>query len=85
MTPIRRLCIAGGLLICSLGMPRVSFGISGCTNAYLTGTYNATIASANVTNVLNTLNSTTVGLNGGFGANSAGLLSAGAVPEAMMC
>ena len=33
-----------GLLAC-LGLPQASFGISGCNNAYLMGTYNAQITA----------------------------------------
>jgi len=47
--------IVAGLLV-GLGLPRASFGISGCTNANLTGTYNAQISSANFMNVLSTIN-----------------------------
>ena len=55
MTLTQRMYIAAGLLVW-LGLPRASFGISGCTNANLTGTYNAQISSANFMNVLSTIN-----------------------------
>jgi hypothetical protein len=41
------------LLTCSLGLPRISYAISGCTNANLSGTYNAQIQNANLSGVLN--------------------------------
>jgi hypothetical protein len=72
MTKSRRTCVLGGLLFCSLGLglPRVSYGITGCTNAYLTGTYTAQVSSTNFMNVLNALNGagTTGGATGATGA-----------------
>jgi len=45
-----------GLLLCSLTLPQVSYGITGCTNANLMGAYNAQISSSGLMNVLNSLN-----------------------------
>jgi len=52
----QRTFILGALLLSGLGLPRLSYAIVGCTNAYLTGTYNAQVSSANFMSVLNTLN-----------------------------
>ena len=51
-------CVLGGLLICGLGLglPRVSYAVTGCTNGYLSGTYTASVQSANFLNVLNNIN-----------------------------
>jgi len=51
-----RIVMAVASLLSGLGVLRVSYAITGCTNAYLTGTYNAQISSANFMNVLNALN-----------------------------
>jgi len=69
--------IVGGLLLSGLGLPRVSFAVTGCTNANLTGTYNAQIASGNLMNVLNTVNGTasTTTSTSGSGTSSSGTTS----------
>ena len=69
MTLTQRMYMVTGLLVC-LGLPRASFGISGCTTGYLTGTYNAQISSTNFMNVLNTLNSTAATGSGKGGAQA---------------
>jgi hypothetical protein len=77
MTSIKTLFVAG-LVYCGLGLglPRISYGITGCTNAYLTGTYNAQIASINFQSLGSSGGTTgsaatgTAVANGGFGNNS---------------
>lgn len=59
---------SAGLLFCGLALPGVSYGITGCTNGYVTGTYNAQISSANFMSVLNSLNATAGANNGGSGS-----------------
>ena len=83
MTPTHKTLVVAGFLLCGLTMPQASYAISGCTNARLTGTYNAQVSSASLMNVLNTLNPTTTStttstLQGGFGNNTNSL--SGAVP-----
>jgi len=58
MSPIRRALSFAGILLGSLTLPQLSFGITGCTNGNLMGTYNAQISSANISNVLHTVNIT---------------------------
>lgn len=73
MTKSQRTSVFGGLLLCGLGLglPQASYAITGCTNAYLTGTYNAQVSSTNFMSVLNSLNgntSTTGGTSGSTGS-----------------
>ena len=66
----------GGL---GLGVPRVSYAITGCSNVNLSGTYNAQVSSTNFMSVLNALNGggTTGGTTGATGATGlAGAISA---------
>jgi hypothetical protein len=49
---IQKSLIVGGLLLCGLGLPRASFAISGCSNGYLMGTYNAQVSSMNFSQAL---------------------------------
>src|SRR5205085_11247664 len=62
--------LLGGLLVCGLGLPQASFGISGCNNGYLMGTYNADITSLNFQRVLQSLNSTSAGGTSGASGTS---------------
>src|SRR5580765_2485037 len=70
MTNSQRTCILGGLLFCTLGLgvPRVSYAITGCSNAYLSGTYNAQVTSSSLMSVLNALNHTGGSTGGATGA-----------------
>lgn len=74
----QKTCVMGGLLICGLGLglPTNSYAITGCTNAYLTGTYTAQVMSANFLDVLNSINnaagSTSMGGSGGTGTSGSG-------------
>ncbi|MBZ5623743.1 MAG: hypothetical protein LAQ69_34340 [Acidobacteriia bacterium] len=66
MTLTHKTLTFAGILLCSMGLPRVSYGITGCNNSYLTGAYNIQVSSANVTSLLNTLNSSgSTGSTGG--------------------
>jgi hypothetical protein len=60
MLSTRRTVVIGGLFLCSIGLPRVTLAVTGCTNGQLQGFYNAQIASGNFMNVLNALNSSSV-------------------------
>ena len=56
MTPFRTtLLLSAGLLFAGLGL-QPAFAISGCTNMYLQGTYNAQISNANFLSVLSAMN-----------------------------
>lgn len=59
MTPTQRVLIVGGVLLSGLGLPRVSYAVTGCSNANLRGIYNAQISSGSLMNVLNTVNGST--------------------------
>lgn len=59
MTLTHKTLAMAGLLLCVLILPQVSYGITGCTNANLMGTYNAQITSSGLMNVLNSINSGT--------------------------
>lgn len=80
MTITQKTFTLAGLLICSLGVPRISYGITGCDNTHIVGTYNARVLSANFMNALNTnsANASTTANPGGFGNNSSSL--SGKVP-----
>src|SRR5947209_20126587 len=67
----RRTCVFGGLLLSALGfgLPPVSYGITGCSNANLTGTYTAQVSSLNFTSVLNALNGSAGGSGSTGGAS----------------
>jgi hypothetical protein len=79
MTPIHKTAAFAGILLYTLTLPQVSYGITGCTNGNVMGVYNAQISSSGLMNVLNTINSGvtapttgTVGAAanpGGFGNN----------------
>ena len=56
MKAAQRIYLASGILIFGLGMAKPSFAITGCTNAYLTGAYNAQITNIAFENVINNLN-----------------------------
>ncbi|HEY1342036.1 MAG TPA: hypothetical protein VGF59_31210, partial [Bryobacteraceae bacterium] len=76
MTLLKTTLAVGGLLLGSLGMPRISYGITGCNNGYLTGTYNAQVSSVNFNNLLQSNNtggtsgSTSGGTTGAVGSNT---------------
>ena len=57
MKVIQTICLVTGL-VAFLGLPRTSSAISGCNNAYLTGTYNAQITNGNFQSLINALNGT---------------------------
>jgi len=59
MTPIHKTAAFAGILLYTLTLPQVSYGITGCTNGNLMGVYNAQISSAGLMNVLNTINGAT--------------------------
>ena len=60
MKRLRQTWILGGLLVCGIGMglPDVSYAVTGCSNANLQGTYVSELASADLLNVLNSINTT---------------------------
>lgn len=61
--------ILAGLLTFGLALPRASFAITGCTNANLTGTYDASITNANL---MALVNPTTGGTGTGGGTSGGG-------------
>jgi hypothetical protein len=68
----------GGLLTCALllGLPKVSYAVTGCTNTYLLGTYTAEVSSTNFLNVLNSVN-TPAATTGTGGSGSTGTAATG--------
>jgi hypothetical protein len=56
MQATQRTYLAAGILILGLGLAKPSLAITGCTNAYLNGTYNAQIANIAFENVINAIN-----------------------------
>ena len=52
MTILDRMLLTGGLLLCGLGWPRVSYAISGCSNGTLAGTYNAQVETINLASAI---------------------------------
>lgn len=84
MMKSQRTCLLAGLILCllGLGLPRVSYGVTGCTNAYLTGTYNAQVSSGNLMSVLNTLNgNTSTSSNSGSGGSTGSVGSGSTAPN----
>jgi hypothetical protein len=59
----RYTCVFAGLLLFGVGfgVPRAAYAVTGCTNASLSGTYNAQISSANFMSIVNALNGNTAG------------------------
>jgi hypothetical protein len=53
-----------------LGVPDVSYAVTGCTNANLIGTYTEEVANANMLNLLNSLNTSTGTSTGGGSSTS---------------
>jgi hypothetical protein len=56
MRSLQRTYLAAGILMLGLGIPKASLAITGCTNAYLSGTYNSQISSIAFQNVANAIN-----------------------------
>src|ERR1044071_1982789 len=81
MTTSQRTRVLVGLLLFGLvlSLPQASYAVSGCTNAYLTGTYNAQVSSINLLNVLNTLNAAAGGSGSASGSTSTGGTTGSAV------
>jgi hypothetical protein len=67
MQTTRRTYLAAGILILGLGLAKPSLAITGCTNSYLNGTYNAQITNLAFENVINAINAS-AGTTGTTGA-----------------
>ena len=72
-----KMLMTGGLLLCGLGLPRISYGISGCSNSTLVGIYNAQVSTISFGSVLPTFNSTTGTGTSGTGATGTGATGTG--------
>ena len=59
MTATHRTLAIAGIVLCGLALPKSSYAVTGCTNANITGVYNAQITSANFSTLLSSTNSTT--------------------------
>jgi hypothetical protein len=82
--------VMAGALLCSPGVVQVSQAITGCTNQYLLGTYNAQVSNSSLMGVLNSLNGSAAGASAkphdagglfggptGFGTGTGGAASSG--------
>jgi|SRR5579872_4523245 len=78
MTPFRTtLVLSGGLLFAGLGL-QPAFAITGCTNMYLQGTYNAQISNANFLSVISAVNADASGTGSTTSTGSGGSTGAAA-------
>jgi hypothetical protein len=76
MRSLQRTYLAAGILL-GLGIAKPALAITGCTNAYLSGTYNSQISSIAVQNAVNAINapagSTGAALPSGLGGNASSI------------
>jgi hypothetical protein len=70
MHATQRTCLAAGILIFGLGLAKPSLAITGCTNTYLSGTYNSQITTLALGNAISAINAP-AGTTGSTGATGA--------------
>src|SRR6266567_3044833 len=76
MKQSRQLYVLTGLLVFGIGLPRASFAVTGCSNAQLTGTYDAQVSGANLMSVVTAMTGSTGGTTTGGTTTGGGTAAA---------